>query len=233
VTCSEERLVAFLAGDLSPEDGREFDQHLLECESCWQEIQADRMGRLAIERLREPAPAGLSDRISLAISLEESGGAPHRIRLHSRSAHRRGSRYLAAALFVVVAVGGIVAGLLASGGAIDPPQVAAVVAMVTPHANPSTTLLAGERRVIDRQQMTLRAYMIHGKEAIVATSMKPLPMPASSHLIAGSSLRAWMATDGTLALYGVNRPAGQPSMFVVAAMPMAALPQVAAQLHLI
>ena len=63
--------------------------------------------------------------------------------------------------------------------------------------------------------------------------MKPLPMPATSHLLAGSSLRAWMATDGTLALYGVNRPAGQPSMFIVAAMPMAALPQVAAQLRLI
>jgi hypothetical protein len=231
--CSEERVVAFLSGELSPEEAREFDQHLLECESCWQEIQADRMGRLAVERLREPAPAGLRDRISLAISLEESGGSPHRMRRYSRPTHRRGSRLLATALFLLLALGGIFAGLLASGGATDPPQVAAVVAMVTPRANPSTTLLAGERRVIDRQQMTLRAYMIHGKEAIVATSLKPLPMPATSHLIAGSSLRAWMATDGTLALYGVNRPAGQPSMFVVAAMPMAALPQVAAQLHLI
>jgi hypothetical protein len=94
-------------------------------------------------------------------------------------------------------------------------------------------LLAGEIRIIDRQQVTVRAYMVHGKEAIVAISMKPLPMPATSHLLVGSSRRAWMATDGSLALYGVNRPAGQTSMFVVAALPMAALPQVAAQLHLI
>jgi hypothetical protein len=105
--------------------------------------------------------------------------------------------------------------------------------MVTPGGHPSAALLTGERLVVNHQQMTVRAYMIHGKEAIVATSMKPLPMPARSHLLAGSSLRAWMATDGDLALYGVNRSPGQPSMFVVAAMPMAALPQVATQLRLI
>jgi hypothetical protein len=105
--------------------------------------------------------------------------------------------------------------------------------MVTPGGHPSAALLGGERRVFHHQEMTVRAYMVHGKEAVVATSMEPLPMPATSHLLAGSSRRAWMATDGTFALYGVNRPAGQSSMFVVAAMPMAALPQVAAQLHLI
>jgi len=233
VTCPEERLVAFLAGDLSAEEEREFDQHLLECESCWREVQADRLGRLAVERLREPAPAGLRDRVSLAISLEEPHGTSHRRRRRSRPGHRRGALQLAIALFVVLAVSGTLAGLVVTGAATDPPQVAAVVAMITPDGHPSAALLAGERRVVDRQQMTVRAYMVHNKVAIVATSMTPLPMPATSHLLAGSSLRAWMATDGKLALYGVNRPAGQPSMFVVAAMPMAALPQVAAQLHLI
>ena len=165
------------------------------------------------------------------ISLEKPRGASHRRRRRAR--HRRGAVELAAALFVVLAVGGTLAGAARRRTATDPSQVAAVVAMVTPDGHPSAALLAGERQVVDRQQMTVRAYMVHGKEAIVATSMKPLPMPATSHLLAGSSPRAWMATDGTLALYGVNRPAGQPSMFVVAAMPMAALPQVAAQLHLI
>jgi hypothetical protein len=231
VTCPEERLVAFLAGELSPQEEREFDQHLLECESCWREVQTDRLGRLAVERLREPAPAGLRDRVALAISLEE----PHRTthgRRH-RPARSRGAVYVAAALFVALAIGGTTVGLLSAGSATDPPQLSAVVAMVTPGGPPPAALLAGERRVINGQQMTVRAYMIHGKEAIVATSMKPLPMPASSHLLAGSSLRAWMATDGSLALYGVNRSAGLPSMFVVAAMPMAALPQVATELHLI
>ena len=231
MTCPEERVVAFLAGELSPEEEREFDQHLLECESCWREVRVDRVARLAVERLREPAPAGLRDRVSLAISLEEPYGSSHRRRL--RRAHRRGALQLAAALFVALAVGGTLAGLLATGTATDPPQVAAVVVMLTPDGHPSAALLAGEPRIVNHQQMTVRAYMIHSKEAIVATSMTPLPMPATSHLLAGSSVRAWMATDGTLALYGINRPAGQSSMFVVAAMPMAALPQVVAQLHLI
>ena len=231
--CPEDRLVGFLAGELSAQQEREFDQHLLECESCWREVQADRVGRLAIERLLEPAPAGLRDRVSLAISLEEPDGVSHRRRLLPRSAHRRGARQLAVALCVALAVGGALSGLVATGGADNPPQVTAIVAMVTPGGHPSAALLSGERRVVNHQQMTVRAYMLHGKEALVATSMTPLPMPGTSHLLAGSSLRAWMATDGSLALYGVNSPAGQPSMFVVAAMPMAALPQVAAQLHLI
>jgi hypothetical protein len=215
VTCSEERLIVFLAGELSAEEEREFDEHLLECESCWRAVQADRMGRLAAEQLREPAPPGLADRISLAISLERPRGALHRSRV--RPARRGRARYLAVALVVVLAAAGVLAGLVTTGAANDPPQVSTVVAMVTPGGQPSPALLAGERRVIDRQQMTIRAY----------------PMPATSHLLAGSSLRAWMATDGDLALYGVNRTVGQPSMFVVAAMPMAALPQLATELHLI
>jgi hypothetical protein len=231
VTCPEERLVAFLAGELSAEDESEFDQHLLECESCWRAVQADRMGRFAVERLREQAPNGLRDRISLAISIEESNGALHRRR--ARRGHRTSARYVVAALCLAVATSGALVGLLAGSSAADPPQVSAVVAMVTPGGHPSTALLAGEERVINNQEMTVRAYMIHGKEAIVATSMKPLPMPTSSHLLAGSSLRAWMANDGNLALYGVNRAAGHPSMFIVAAMPIAALPQVATLLHLI
>ena len=114
MTCPEERLVAFLAGELSPEEEREFDQHLLECESCWREVQVDRLGRLAVEQLREPAPVGLGDRISLAVSLEAPGSASHRP--GHRPAHRRGTRYLAVALLVVLAAAGVSAGLVATGG---------------------------------------------------------------------------------------------------------------------
>jgi len=231
VTCPEDRLVAFLAGDLSAGEERDFDQHLLECESCWRAVQADRVGRLAIERLREPAPAGLRDRIVLAVSIENPRDRSHGP--HRPPVRRRSRLLLATAIFVALATGGTVAGLFAGGATADPPQVSAVVAMARTGAHPSTALLAGETLVINHQQMTVRAYMIHGKEAIVASSMTPLPMPSTFHLLAGSSPHAWMATDGNLALYGVNRAAGRPSMFLAAAMPMAALPQVATELHLI
>ena len=78
VTCPEERVIAFLAGELAPEEERRFDQHLLECEECWQAVKADRAARLALEQLRQPAPAGLESRVALAIALaaqETSKGA--------------------------------------------------------------------------------------------------------------------------------------------------------------
>jgi hypothetical protein len=42
-----------------------------------------------------------------------------------------------------------------------------------------------------------------------------------------------MATKGKLSMYGVNRGAGGESMLLVAAMPMAEMPQMAARLKLI
>ncbi len=69
MSCDEDSVVAFLAGDLSEADERRFDQHLLQCESCWRAVQADRAARFALEKLREPAPAGLQDRVALAVTI--------------------------------------------------------------------------------------------------------------------------------------------------------------------
>ena len=78
----------------------------------------------------------------------------------------------------------------------------------------------------------VRAYQLEGTEELVATSARPFPVPPSSHMLPGSSSQAWMATKGRLSMYGVNRRGGQ-SMFLVAAMPMAEMPQMAARLGLI
>ena len=40
---------------------------------CWRAVQADRAARLALEKLREPAPAGLSDRVALAVTIASPG----------------------------------------------------------------------------------------------------------------------------------------------------------------
>jgi hypothetical protein len=42
-----------------------------------------------------------------------------------------------------------------------------------------------------------------------------------------------MATKGRLSMYGVNKRSGGESMFLVADMPMAEMPQLAARLKLI
>ena len=247
MTCPEEPLIAFLAGELSPDEERRFDEHLLGCEACWRAVQADRTARMALEQLREPAPAGLKSRVTLAVSLADGTGpaappAPgpppsSRSPVPSVSARGPAKRYrparwaAATALAAAVAVAGWL--VVAGPSPTDPPQVAEVAAMVTPHSPPSTALAAGEHMVIAHQALLVRAYEISGGEAVVATSAKPFPVPASSHLLSGPSSKAWMATTGRLSMYGVNRPAGERSMFLVAAMPMAELPEVAAHLHLI
>ena len=241
MTCPEERVIAFLAGELTPAEERRFDQHLLGCEECWQAVKADRAARLALEQLRQPAPAGLEGRVALAIALASQeaskgpvaragAGAPSLLRWATARPHR--PRLVAAACLVVVMAAGAAGWLVADRPAADPPQLAAVVAMMTPGSAPTSALRAGEHFVIAGQALMVRAYQFEGTEELVATSAQPFPVPSSSQMLPGSSSQAWMATKGRLSMYGVNRRGGQ-SMFVVAAMPMAEMPQMAARLDLI
>lgn len=76
MACPEERIIAFLAGDLSPQEERLFDEHLLGCEECWAAVQANRVASAALERLREPAPDGLGDRVAMAVALAANDVRP-------------------------------------------------------------------------------------------------------------------------------------------------------------
>lgn len=243
MTCPETRIVAFLAGELSNEEERRFDRHLLSCEQCWRAVQADRAAHFALDQLREPAPAGLHDRVTLAVALAAAeaslGHRPSRrqlagARLRATFARPRLRLVAAASLVVALAAGGALTWLTVAGrAAADPPQVAAVAAMVTPGSVPANALRAGEHLMVAHQPLVVRAYELEGGEVVVATSVQPFPVPATSHRLSRPSSRAWMAAKGGLSMYGVNRPGGQQSMFLVAAMPMAELPGIAARLHLI
>lgn len=248
MTCDETRIEAFLGGEMSDAEERAFDEHLLTCESCWSAVQEDRAGRLALERLRVPAPIGMADRVTASIDLAgrqppRDGAASGR---HGRSRRRvhvpgssAGGRIVIATAVVVAVVAAVVGSTLGwvldDHSATDPPQIAKVVAMTPPKIANSPALRRGEHFDFAGQSLTVRSYRVDGVTTLVATSAKPFPMPATSHLVAGSSPTAWMGTDDKLSMYGVNRPvrAGRESMFLVAAMPMTRLPQVAAQLHLI
>ncbi len=241
MTCPEQPILNFLAGELSPEEERRFDEHLLGCEQCWRAVQADRAARLALEKLRQPAPAGLQGRVALAVGLAASEAPTGPVVLGRdswpsfiRTTIAPHVRLVAAACLIVVAAAGGFGWLAASRSpAPEPAQVAAVVAMITPGSAPTTALRAGEHIVIGGQPLVVRAYQLEGTEEIVATSARPFHIPSTSHRLTGSSSRAWMATKGRLSMYGVNRPAGGESMFLVAAMPMAEMPQMAARLNLI
>lgn len=261
MTCPEERLVAFLAGEPSSEEERRFDEHLLACEQCWAAVQADRAARLALEHLRQPAPTGLQGRVaaSVALAAAEASKGPvvagrhltkrHRLaagqrRRSQRRAWRAPSllrkaatrphvRLVAAACLLAGLAAGSFGWVASRSAAPEPAQVAAVASMITPGSPPTMALRAGEHFVIGGQALVVRAYLLESTEEIVATSARPFPVPSTSHLLTGSSTHAWMATKGHLSMYGVNRRGGGESMFVVAAMPMAEMPQMAARLGLI
>jgi anti-sigma factor RsiW len=248
VTCPEEhRLVALVAGELTVEEARAFDQHLLLCETCWQGIQDDRAGRLAIDQLRDAPPPGLSDRITAAIELaaaqSRGEGTTRRGRARARRHalpsrrdffRRCARRALIVGGALVLALAGSLAGLLTrSGPPKDPASVAAVLAMATGESNAAAQLPRPHRVVVDRQQIELHPYRIDRHLIIVGTSNRQFAMPNASHVTGGSSRQAWMASRGAFSMYCVNRPNGEQSMLLVARMPAAELPQMAAELHLI
>ena len=242
VTCSEERLAALLAGQLEGEARAELDAHLLSCESCWQAVREDRAARVALAALREPAPPGLADRVALAVEVAASDSPAPVTALEvpsgSAGTSRRPRRHLlaaaaAACLAAAALAGTLAAGLGAGGGRPDSPAVAAVVAMARARSGPPVALASTHRQehmTIGGQRVELAAFRVEGVLTIVATASSPFAMPASSHVVAGSSDRSWMTTEGGIGLYCVNGVAGRRSMLVAAAMPAVQLPAVAGRL---
>ncbi len=219
---SDERLAAFLAGELDPGAARAVDEHLLECERCWQSVCAARLGRRAAERLRQPTPASLADRIQLAIELAPNA-APAR-----RSRARRG-RWTAMAAATAALVGAIVlAALLVPQhtARTDPPVISALVhlaAQPTPgppaEASPATTQLGG-------QAVVLRRYPVDGGTAVVATSAQAFPTPPGAQTQPGSSM-AWTITRATVTVYCPRH-----TVLVAGPVPASTLAALAGRLHL-
>jgi hypothetical protein len=248
MTCSEGRLVAFLAGDLSKDEARQFDEHLLTCEACWRSVQDDRAARLALSRLREPAPDGLADRIALLVDMASDrnaetargrtdAGAGVRALLdrhRGQKRTRRPRRWLPVAIGAVAAAGLAIGLIFATGGSspVMPGQIAAVAAAAAPMSSASTA--PSERQItVAGETMSLHFYVVDHLVVTVATARRPFPMVASSDLERGSSERSWLATMGDLGAFCMNRDRNGESMLMVAKMPAAELPAVALRLHLI
>ena len=205
MSCNEDRIIAFLAGELSDEDERRFDGHLLQCEECWRAVQADRTARFALEKLRAPAPAGLQDMVALAVTWPLAEASPNEGPLAGRLTYRYGRPWPgrwygswpqpACSLPWPPAA---VAWLEARGGPADPPQVAAVAAMMTPGSSPAKALRAGEHMVIAGQGLAVRAYVMDGNETIVATSARPFSVPQARTSCPGRHRqRGWRPKAGS------------------------------------
>jgi len=245
-------LAGFLTGDLDPAQARRWDEHLLECEACWRAVREDRAGRQAAQMLRQPAPAGLADRVAFAVEVAAAGqtaarrhGSPPA--LSSRWARSGGwQRWprLAGAGTVAVAVLVTLVVVLLPGGHQTrsmPAAVAAVAdyAQAVPPLAPGQHSVSGGRAApvevghpvtvtAGGQKIVLRTWRLGGTEAVVAVSSKPFPMPPRAQGVAGRGM-AWSVRIGKLGLYCLN---GRTSELVAAPVPAAELAALAARLPL-
>lgn len=69
----ERNAAVYVSGELSRRAVHWFEHHLLDCDDCWREVAAGRAGRRLAEEAREPAPAGLRDRVRAAVLLAARG----------------------------------------------------------------------------------------------------------------------------------------------------------------
>ena len=232
-------LAAFLAGELDPAAAREWDEHLLECEQCWRSVREDRAGRQAAALLRQPASAGLADRVRFAVELAAAAAVPAprprpRVRLLQGVLTAAGALGLgAAAALAVFGVPGGRAGMPAPVAAVAR-YAQALPAPVHP-AKPSqggqgaavevgrpVTLAAGGQRIV------VRTWRLDGTEVVVATSGRPFPMPAGARGSTAGGM-AWSARAGRLSMYCLNGPTSE---LVAAPVPVADLAALAARLPL-
>lgn len=87
---AEVRAAAYLGGVLTDAERDGFEVHLLECESCWREVDVARRGRDAAQSAREFAPLHVRERA--------------REILETATAHRRSRRKVRSLVAVVAAV---------------------------------------------------------------------------------------------------------------------------------
>jgi len=243
-------LAAFLAGDLGPAQARRWDEHLLECERCWQAVREDRAGRQAAQLLRLPAPPGLADRVAFAVEMAAAGPAARRrprpaARARRPERHSRRLRWRLAGAGVVAA--GAAATLLMTllPGGQQAGSVPAAVAAVARYAQ-AIPAAAGDHRsypgaravpvevgrpvtvTAGGQQIMLRTWRLGSTEAVVATSGQPFPMPTRAQGVTGRGM-AWSARVGPVGLYCLNGPTSE---LVAALVPDAELAALAARLPL-
>jgi hypothetical protein len=229
MTGHEEDLIAFLAGDLDPDQAQDFDNHLLSCESCWAAVRADRTARALLERFRGPAPPGLADRVSLAIEVQA--------RSHRRRVRRRPTWLIGVAALVAAALIGLLVTVVPAGSSASPAVTAVVhFARLIPSSSSTfreypqaTPLGAPIALTVGGQRVDLTYYQVGRVEALVASSPRQFAMPSGGRPLGGPSGMAWSATRSGITLFCLNGP--RP-ILLAAAVPLTQLRALAGQLHL-
>lgn len=158
----ERSSAAYLAGEMSRRKRRTFEEHILECEDCWREVDLARTGRSFAESGRELLPQPLRERIRAAVA---SLDPPRRGRF--------GRWRFGMALFMAMALGAL--GVV--WGTVDGDQPPAIEALVSDfRGDPALTSNAAPRlprRIGDLRLQRVRAGTVDGIDVTVHTYLDP------------------------------------------------------------
>lgn len=201
---------AYLAGELDRGDRVAFEEHLLECEECWAEVEAGRRGMLAAEQARELAPMHLRARIRESLAQAESPRPP-----------RRSLRLWAAAASLVAIIGISAAVVSSRGGVDETPAIQAAVAGYshsrlpgadTPNAPAPdlselrlTEVGAGAGRLAG---LPVNAYAFRdegGRRLMVYVGQRSFPMPSGAQPLEGEE-GPWIAERDGVAILCARYP---------------------------
>jgi hypothetical protein len=198
-----EQLAAAYLTAMLPGARRRFEEHLLECEPCWQEVCLARRGRQLAEAARDLAPAQLREDIRAAVTT--AAALP--------SATARSPRRIVAAAVITVAVlaAAVVArpwqdGRPARDAAAPPAVIAAAVASYRASRLPGTTvpaepaptltplnldLVGAARGELGGVAVTMFAYRTpSGARLIIFRSSQPFPEASQARELGGTE-GAW------------------------------------------
>ncbi|HYZ93980.1 MAG TPA: anti-sigma factor [Actinomycetota bacterium] len=203
---SEATSAAYLAGELADGDSKDFEQHLLECDDCWADLDEARRGLTAVESLRELAPSHLRAAVRHGTPARGSGRS-HRVALA-----------LAAGVAVVAGIGaGVVLALRPSEPSVIAAAVAGYIDDELPGARmpkappPDLTSLrladigAGAGRI---EGVTVTAYAYRdptGRRLMVYVGTTAFPMPRRAHMFHGPD-GPWMTHTGGVMLLASRTP---------------------------
>jgi hypothetical protein len=206
----ERTAAAYLAGNLSRRRKRLFEEHILECEDCWREVEAGRRGRAVAEAARELAPQSLRERVRASVASLENESTP---RLWPRQT-----------VLVSVALAALVVFALGQLRSSQPETIDAILTSFAEDERigaPEDATLP--RRLGDLELSSVSLGEIGGMEVVVHSyedpaghrvdvyqSSEPFPTAAGAdHSIDG---RTWRANSDGLVLFCADEPT--PSLVV-------------------
>jgi hypothetical protein len=194
VSCDERRRAAYAQGELSIRDAEAFDEHLLECASCWQAILEDRRGRHLAASGRVVAPDVLCDRVRATVALEARREPPR--------PRRRRPLVLAAAAVAIIGFG-----------------VTAMTVRAAPHRHPDVlTAIVRDAAAAPPSGAVNEAGLRVTVDTVPASGMRivraavPFPMPPDDRVHSAGAGTTWYATVAGWNVLCINTP--RPSLVI-------------------